>query len=573
MRLWGLLLISILLFSFSSDRFDYPQDDFVWPVKHAIKVSGTFGELRPNHFHAGVDLKSNRGGTGDPLRAAAGGHVSRIKVQAAGYGNALYIDHPNGYTTVYAHMQQFSEEIAEYVKQQQYERESFEVDLYPTKDLFPLEQGDYIGNMGSTGSSQGPHLHFEIRDTESEMPVNPLLFGLEIPDRRPPRLHKVKLYGFDALGREMEDNDFSLRARSGEYRVSGDTLTTAWPNFGVAVKAFDHHDNVSNWNGIFGLKMLVDDSLVYQYDMERFSFDETRYINALLDYPERIKNRSYYYRCFSLPGNDLSMLAANENNGLLTFTDSRKHKIEIQTYDVDGNEAKVVFWVRASAEYAQPKEMTYHYVLPHGESNLIQEEDFAIYFPESSLYEDLYLKLYFSDDRSYGHYSQVLHIQDKLTPVHRFYDVALRPNKEMTPEEKDRAFIAWCGTHGEVLNLGGEWQSNGMLRAKSRLFGNFAILTDDVAPDVDNISLRSDMRGRNSFSLRISDNIPTGRGVEGIQYRATIDGEWILMTHDAKSRRITHRFDRNWERGEHELKLVVTDAVGNETVYERRFVR
>ncbi|MCB0706138.1 MAG: M23 family metallopeptidase [Saprospiraceae bacterium] len=571
MRVGGFLLLSFLLVSFAGDQPIYPAGDFIWPVKHAIKVSGTFGELRPNHFHAGVDLKSERGVTGDRLYAAGSGYVSRIKIQAAGYGNALYITHPNGYTTLYAHLQNYTPEIAKFVKEQQYSRESFEVDLYLTSDLFPLNQGDYIGNMGTTGSSQGPHLHFEIRDSKTEKPVNPLLFGLKIPDSRPPQLHELKLYGFDADGRQLADQRFDLRLSSGVYRVTGDTISSAFPKFGLALKTFDRHDNVSNWNGIYGLKMWVDDTIVYQYDMESFAFDETRSINALLDYPERVSHRSYFYRCFGMPGNALSLLAKNKASGLLDFESAWIRKIKIEVSDVDGNAASTIFWVKEGAASTSSPDSNFQYILPYDESSLIQEEQYALFFPLGTLFENLYLHLSTSADKSYGHYSDVLHVADYLTPVNGYFDVALRPNKEMSPEEKSKAFIAFCGRNGDVVNFGGSWEDNGLLHAKTNEFGNFTIMVDNRPPTIENISLRSDMRGRSSMVFKIYDNYPTGRAVRDLIYRGTIDGNWVLMEFDAKSKRLKYRMDGSLARGEHDFKLVLTDAVGNETVYERSF--
>jgi hypothetical protein len=569
MRLWAILFLSILLLSFSGTDTVYPQDDFIWPVKQAIRVSGTFGELRPNHFHAGVDLKSSKGASGDRLYAAAEGYISRIKVQAGGYGNALYITHPNGYTTVYAHLLSFTEDVAEYVKAQQYEQESFEVDLYPLRDRFVLEQGAFIGKMGSTGSSFGPHLHFEIRDSQTEKPINPLLFGLEIPDRKPPRLHQVKVYGFDTDFREYEDQAHALKQRSDVYRVSGDTLTTAFAQVGLAIKAFDHHDNVTNWNGIYGLELRVDGEVVFQFDINSFSFDETRYVNALLDYRERLTNRSYFYRCFRQSGNQLSFLANNPAYGLIDLSDGQTHQVSLRVYDAQENFAESEFWIRGGPGVAGHKSAPYNYFLPHSESHLIQTDDYVVYFPAGVFYDDLFLQLSTSQDGSYGQFSDVLHVQDEFTPVHRYFDIALRPNREMTEEERRMAYIAFCDSDGTIVNVGGDWEENGMLHAKSRDLGNFAILLDRKPPKVENVSVRSDMRGRSSMSVKITDNLPTGRNVETLQYRATIDEEWVLMEYDRKSDRLTYRVDGQIPPGSHLFRLEVSDAVGNKTVFER----
>lgn len=173
-----LILFTLLAFTQKSDKLilkEYPQDYFTSPVKHTIRLAGTFGELRPNHFHAGIDIKSSAGKVGDLLYAPADGHISRIKIQGGGYGNGMYIEHPNGYTTVYAHLLNYLPEVDEWIKAQQYDREKFEVDLYPTPGQFPFKQGDFIGKMGTSGRSYGPHLHFEVRDTRTQKAINPML--------------------------------------------------------------------------------------------------------------------------------------------------------------------------------------------------------------------------------------------------------------------------------------------------------------------------------------------------------------------------------------------------------------
>ena len=231
MRL-SLLLILATIFLFSFNTFntyeadkEYPQNYFRSPVSGTIRLSGTFGELRPNHLHAGIDIKARDGKIGQSLYAAADGYVSRIKMQSGGYGKVLYIDHPNGYTTVYAHMHEFDKEVEDYVKMMQKEKESFAVELYPEPNQFVFEKGDKVGKLGMSGRSFGPHLHFEIRDTKTEKPINPLLFGINVSDNIPPRIHQLKIYNLNDKRETQKTKTIDLLKNGKKYSVRKDTLT------------------------------------------------------------------------------------------------------------------------------------------------------------------------------------------------------------------------------------------------------------------------------------------------------------------------------------------------------------
>ena len=225
--------------------------------------------MRPSHFHSGIDIK---GYVGQPLLAAADAYVWRIKVQSGGYGKVLYLKHPNGYSTVYAHMDRFDEQIEKYVKKEQYSKKKYEIELYPSPDQFVFSKGDQIGKMGVSGHSFGPHVHFEIRDSKSEKPINPLLFGLPVADNISPRLHQVKVYNLNP-SLETRDSKILDLVKSGSiYRISRDTLVYGAWRVGLGLKVYDHMDGVSNWNGVYSIEMLVDGTLIYDFDMETFSF-------------------------------------------------------------------------------------------------------------------------------------------------------------------------------------------------------------------------------------------------------------------------------------------------------------
>jgi hypothetical protein len=567
------LFLSLAFTPTSSLTGSYPQNYFRSPVEHDILLSGTFGELRPNHFHAGIDIKSSRGVSGDPIFAAAEGFVAKIRVEESGYGRSLYLAHPNGYTTLYAHLEKFSPELETYVKQEQYARQSFEVELKPGAERFPVAKGEPIGVMGNTGASNGAHLHFEVRETSTQNPINPLLFGFDVVDNIAPRMHSLKVYLLSDAREAKDTKTFSLYKLGDKYRVKGDTITVATRQAGFALKVYDHFDRVSNWNGIFSLSMYQNDSLLYDFKLETFSFDETRYLNAHCDYVERVTKNSYYNRCYTLPGNQLSIYKMLSDYGVVNLRNDKPSKITMIASDVNGNSTKLEYWVKSvgATEATFASKGDFNYILPFNEGSVIQTDGIYLNLPPGTLYETLYMKYQTSPERSSGYYSHVHHIHNSKTPVHNYFEIGIRPTVSVPAELKSKIFVAYC-EGGSITNCGGNWQ-DGYLRTKARAFGDYAIMVDVTPPVIRPVNFQYNMRATSKMVFKISDNVNTASNVKGLTYEATIDGNWVLMEFDKKTASLSLKFDDTVGKGEHEFKLVVIDAVGNETVYEKKFVR
>ncbi len=568
-----IFIISLFIISISfttSREKSYPKDYFRSPVANTVRLSGTFGELRPNHLHAGIDIKSKDGGVGQPILSAANGYVSRIKVQSGGYGKVLYINHPNGYTTVYAHLQKFSKEVDDFVKQKQYEKQSFEIELFPKPNQFSFEKGEQLGKMGVTGSSQGPHLHFEIRDTKTEKPVNPLLFGIDVVDKRPPIINGLKVYFLNDKKETINSKIYKLRKIGGKYRVYGDTLNLGAWRVGFGVKTYDHMTGVHNWNGVYSINMLQDDTPVYNFEMETFSFGETRYVNAHVDYEERVTKRSYFNRCYLLPGNKLTIYDEKLNKGVVDLFAGKAQKITMNIMDLNGNKANLEFWVKRS-EVKRNDEASFNYFLPFEEENIVKTDEIQLYFPKGALYNNLYMKYYASNDASSNVYSSVHHVHDMKTPVHRYYDIGIKPSN-LPPELKSKAFIAYCGKDNQMMNCGGKWK-NGMLKTKARSLGDYCIMVDKTPPKITPVRFSSNMAGYSRMTFKIKDDIAVTDKGKDLKFKATVDGQWILMEYDLKKDLINYWFDDRIEKGKHEFRLEVTDDRGNQSVFERTFTR
>ena len=545
----------------------YSQDYFRSPVNGKMRIIGTFGELRSNHFHAGIDVK---GPVGQTLFAVADGTIVRIKIEKGGYGKALYISHPNGYTSVYAHMEAFTPEVEAFVKQQQERLQKFQVNLYPKAGQFTFKKGDVVGKMGMKGYAFGPHLHFEIRETKSQAAVNPLLFGLGYQDNVRPRLHLLKLYALNQEHQTLFTKSYNLLQKGNAYGVGGDTIQIGAWRVGLGIKAFDHMNDVSNWNGFYKLQTYVDDQLVFDFDFEKYAFSETRYINAHVDYEAKTTQKSDINRCYRLPGNYLSIYNHKQKDGVIALSKSLSKKVVIRVEDVHGNESKAVFWLKRKEVAPTNFPDTYNYLLPHKEPNIIKTQSAQMDFAKGSFYEDIYLQYRITSNAAGNCYSDMHHIHERSVPVHKYYKLSLTPIA-LPQQSLDKAFIAFCDDD-EYASYGGTWK-NGRLSASVRNFGDFCIMIDETAPKIQPIIFKSDMRGYNKMTFKITDNIEVTGRAKDLQYEAKIDGRWILMEYDLKNDLLTHRFDEKTAAGKHELILRVWDDRKNETTFKRSFTR
>lgn len=561
-------VLLLLSFTFREDT-PYPQDYFSAPARGPLRLSGTFGELRPGHFHSGADIKGN---VGDVLLAAAAGYVSRISVSPGGYGKAVYLSHPNGYTTVYAHMDRFSPELEAFVRSHQYSEESFAVDLHPEPGVFPVEKGALIGTMGLTGHSFGPHLHFEVRDSTGTLAVNPLNFGLPVADHRPPVMQRLRLYAIDERGISslVQEQEFR-KARDGSFHLAqGDTLRTAFPQVGLGLEVFDQQDGANNRNGVFELKLFCQDSLAYHFNMEHFRRQETRYLNAHLDYEALRENGRYVNRLYPMPGNALSNYL--KKGGVITLDPEEAVAVRLEAADIAGNISTLAFWLKRISGRKHIQRPFYNYWLPREEASIIQTPTLFLRFPENSFYESLHFYYEPVLEDSYGVYSLVHHVHHPGTPLHQAFEIAIRPTLLIPDHLREKAFVGYCADGGAAVNCGGSWK-DGFLHTRAASFGAYCILTDDEPPAIEPLSWQEDLSRAASVAFRITDDFRTTGDVPGLQYRGTVDGHWVLFEYDAKHGRLEYFFEDTLARGEHQLRLEVKDAMGNVAVFEKSFRR
>lgn len=270
---------------------NYPQQYFQWPVGAKIALAANFGELRPNHYHMGLDCKTDQK-VNMPIYAAAAGFISRVKIEPFGFGRSIIIDHPNGISTLYAHLNNFYPELEKYITEQQYTQQQWAVTIMLPRDLFKVSQGQFIAYSGNTGGSQGPHLHFEIRDTKTEKVLNPSLFNFPIPDAIPPQIMRLAVYDRRLSTYEQSPKLFSLKKVNGVYKTAG-IIRVNTDVVSFAITSYDRYTGSTNQNGIYTAVLFENGKATSGFEIDSISYDETRYLNAHIDYRTRSSGGPY----------------------------------------------------------------------------------------------------------------------------------------------------------------------------------------------------------------------------------------------------------------------------------------
>lgn len=559
----AVFVLVLFLMADSQGQENYPQDAFRSPLDIPLILAGTFGELRSNHFHSGIDIKTQQR-EGLPIHAIAEGTVTRIKIAHWGYGKVLYIAHPNGYTSVYGHLQKFSPEIQQYIKKVQYQKKSYEVEVFPDYGELKVEKGTVIAYGGNSGSSSGPHLHFEVRSSMSEKPTNPLLYGYEVRDATDPTL--LKLYGYplsDAavVNQSQEKIEINFKKQS-DGTFLADKLT-ATGTIGLGFVGFDRQDMAANKNGVYSVQQIINGKVYTDYDFESFSFAETRYLNTLIDYDHYGKYRERIQQCFRVPSNRLSIYNTLHNDGKIAVREGLDYNVEILIKDFKGNLTKLLIPIVGKKEpikVEREDRYTENYVVAKKPNNY----DLGIakvYFPSNTFYDDFYIDLKKGTDTVTIHNNQVA--------AHRNFTITFDVSK-YSKEEQKQLFIARLGSNFTPY-YASTYKRGSTFTTRTRNLGTYTLAKDSIAPKVyaKNFKEGQWLTNYNYLSVRISDDLS---GIDS--YTATLNGEWILMEYEPKTNTLTYDFeDKVLEEKQYALKVVVTDNVGNSTILETMFYR
>lgn len=537
----------------------YPQGYFSPPLANNLRIAGDFGELRPNHFHAGLDLVPSKG-VGEPIYAAADGYICRARVMPGAYGNVLYMRHTNGYTTLYAHQVKFESRLQSYIRDVQLQTQLFAQDLTPDSTLFRYKKGEIIGYVGNTGSSTGAHLHFEIRD-EHDVPINPMLCNILVDDQTPPTVSGFKIYSLDAQNEELSSKYYPLKYNKKTQTTSFATEPVAYGNrIGIAIHTTDATEGRKNRVGVYGVRLYADGIKMYDFSFNEVSNEDTRYINAHMDYRDSRDGRRLH-RCFRLPGNYLS-LYDDIDNGIITLQADHDTEIRAEVKDFMGNESTFSFTLRPSDVLLPPKLETYNTIVPYDLPYRIDEDGASFMFTGKNFYTPLRLNV----SSSKGTYSRNYNIGDADIPVHNPFAVLITP-QNLPDSLRDKAFICVSGNALETTWVGTQ------MSASAQRLGTFSVRTDTKAPRIsiaeklNKKTKRLDLK--KNISFRASDDF-VGIGT----YRAILNGQWVLMSWDYKSDLFTVDFAENRSLlliGENQIHVEIGDKKGNIASYDTNF--
>jgi hypothetical protein len=556
-----------------SGQTKYPVEDFISPLDITLSVSGTFGELRNTHLHSGIDFRT-MGVEGVPMRAVADGYVSRIMISPTGFGKAIYIHHPNGYTSVYGHCRNFTPEIDAYIRNEQYRMETFAVNLFPEAALFPVKQGDIIAYSGNTGSSQGPHLHFEIRKTNGQIPLNPLHFGFEVKDFIRPQIERLVIYPFGPDSRvEGKTTSFEpeIAGWGPVYRLkSGDTISVSGDIY-FGIETYDRLNDSNNKNGVYSVEIFQDSNLVYAQKKDGFPFSETRYVMSLMDYPRFVSERKRIQRTRIEPSNRLSVYTKADNNGIFRFDENRVYTMQYVVKDAHANESVLTFYLRGSvppfvAATQPPVQQTGQTILNWNTPNIFEKNGLVLEIPERALYDTVHFRFSVSPSVP-GSYAPVYRLHHKYTALHDFCRLSVKPHA-VPGHLMDKVLIAALDD-GNFRAVGGAWDGD-YLTARIRDFGDYTIIADTLAPEIQPINIYDgkDISSQSAIRIKTKDDLA---GIE--TFRGTMNGEWILMEWDPKNDLLIYQIDDKTLPGNNDFRLTVSDTRGNEAIYEATLVR
>ncbi|MBC6997877.1 M23 family metallopeptidase [Cytophaga sp. FL35] len=558
--------ILLLLFCFCiivNAQENYPQDAFRSPMDIPIILAGTFGELRSNHFHSGIDIKTKQR-EGLPIYAIGDGSVTRIKVSHWGYGKALYVAHPNGYTSVYGHLQKFGPEIEEYIKKVQYEKKSYEVEVFPKYGELKVTKGNVIAYGGNTGGSSGPHLHFEIRSSISEKPTNPLLYGFEVRDATNPTLEKIYGYALSddaVVNQSKEPIEISFKKQADGTFLAQKVNASGTIGFGFI--GYDRQDLAANRNGVYSVQQLVNGTTYTDYDLESFSFSETRLLNTLIDYDRYGRYRQRVQRLFKAPGNKLSIYNTIYNDGKIDIREGLSYQVELVIKDFEGNITKAIIPVEGKKEAVvveKDEEKTENYVIAKKPNNydLVGAK---VYFPANTFYDNFYIELEKGEDTVTIHNSRVA--------AHRNFTITFDVEK-YSADERNQMFIARLDSRLRP-HYSSTYKRGNTFTTRTRNLGTYTLAKDTVAPTIrpKNFKDQKWLSNYHYLSVHISDDLS---GVD--TYSATINGKWILMEYEPKTNTLTYNFDDViLDQKECNLEVIVTDNVGNTSTFKSTFFR
>lgn len=556
MRLYLFLLFICLSAIPLNAQNSYPQNYFRNPLDIPIKLAGNFAECRPNHFHTGLDLKTNEKENMN-VYAAADGYVSRISISHSGYGNAIYITHPNGYTTLYGHLNNFFPSLQAYVVNQQYSKETWNLDINLMPQQFPVKKGAFIAYSGTTGGSTGPHLHFEIRDTKTEHVLNAALFGFDYTDNIAPVAKAIAIYNSQSVY-EQNAALYTLKKTNGIYS-SLKPVTVLGNMMRVSVKADDYMNGSPNSLGVYEMKLYMDDSLQAAWRLDDIDFDENRYVNAFADYKLKEENKGWYQTLFSTPGNHISnYIYLNKNDGALDLSDLKQHDIKIDLTDVLGNKSIIKFKAVSKGTLSAKQGACNYWAT--WKPQTLNTKTLSFQCNELALYDGICFK--YSEQDSKKGISKEVQLMNTKIPLQNDAVLKVKLNTTIPSSLNDKLIFVH---HVKAAALPGNNPQdaaaasfeNGWAKASVRTFGSYYIDIDTIAPIIKSLQKSGDLSMANTIRFTVKDNFTSIR-----KFSAHLDGKWLRFVRAGDT--YTYTFDEHCNSGNHSLIIKALDENDNE---------
>ncbi len=568
-------LLSISLYT-RAQPVPFPKNYFSSPVGIPMELAANFGELRPNHWHMGLDIRTDAK-ENYPVYAAADGYIAHIGIRPLSFGRFIIINHPNGLSTLYAHLNDFFPGLEEYVTEKQYEKENWAIELDLAKEQFAVTKGAFIAYSGNTGGSQGPHLHFEIFDTKTQKRLNPLLFEFPLKDNVAPNLVKLALYDRSIPVYEQTPQFFNLKNTDSGYIIPKiPVIRTGFSRVSFAIQAYDRMSGSANPNGIYSAKLYVNNEPQLAFVLDSIGYDETVYMNAHVDYKLRYNGSAFIQHLSQLPGDHGAAYKKIKGDGVTELGDTSLRSIGIEVKDAAGNTSWLNFFIQHDDSLvAENIRLRGTLTFPPGRVNVLEKPGFELYLSEKSLYDTASLMYFVTSFSSFYSFSDIHHAGDASVPLHEDAIVRIKLKRPVPQEWQDKLLLQRSDRKGSSIRKA-IWQEQ-WLSAKFGDFGAFQILADVLPPQVNDLG-KSDtvnLSAATKIVFTPTDNF----GIKN--FRAELDtnatdslwrGHWIRFTND-KSRNWIYHFDERCPYGVHRLKVTVEDWVGNKTIKEWWFKR
>ena len=554
----------LFIFNVAISQNNYPKDYFRSPLDIPIAIAGSFGELRPNHFHSGIDFRTQKK-EGFPVYATADGFISRIKISTGGYGKSIYIDHPNGFTTVYGHLQRCAPAIQQVLNEEHYSKKSYEIEIFPKPNQIAVKKGDLIAYSGNTGSSGGPHLHFEVRDTKTENVINPLFFGYDSSfiDTKAPQVTGLLAYsigGFSNVNGSSAPVFLNLSLQKDGTYLASKIIASGKIAFGI--NAFDVSDNNYGKNGVYKLDAYLNGMPYYSYEFDAFSFEETKHINTFIDYPRYKAQKQRFQKLFVGYLYPPSVVKIMKNEGIINISSNFTTNYKIILQDFHGNKSIVnipisyaILPIIASNTVKKTP-----YLLKARNDNSYSKDGISVFIPENTFYDDFYLNFDVQNNE--------LTLHDDSAAVISSMTIAFDVTK-IPKAEREKMFIANYNDGRTEYNS--TEKNDSSFSIKTKKLGKFFLAKDEVAPKIykPNFTEGANLDDQQTLKVSISDDL------SGIaSYNGYINGKWILMEYESKLNRLTHNFsDNTFEKGKNDFKIIVKDNLGNSTTFETYFLK